>query len=291
VSIRRVGIIAKEGLTGAAPHLAAVAAWLHERGVETIFEIKTATLAGLTREPTLTREQLIAQVDLLLVLGGDGTMLGTAARVGEAGLQTPILGVNFGRLGFLTEVALEELYPELEAVLAGEAQIHERRLLHATTLRSGEPRAEHVVLNDVVVTRGEVSRVIELSVSVNGRFVTRVKADGIIIASPTGSTAYNLAASGPIVHPDVDAILITPIAPHTLANRPIVIPGDATVDVSPLDTGRAYDVFSTFDGQSGHRLEPTDSVRIRRADFPVRLVSSTSRRYFDTLRAKLGWGN
>jgi len=291
VSVQRVGIIAKEGLAAAAPHLVAVTTWLHDRGIETIFEIKTAALAGITEEPTLSRDRLIAQVDLLIVLGGDGTMLGTAARVAEAGLRTPILGVNFGRLGFLTEVALEELYPELEAVLAGTAQIHERRLLHATTLRGGEPRADHVVLNDVVVTRGEVSRVIELTVSVDGRFVTRVKADGIIIASPTGSTAYNLAASGPIVHPGVDAILITPIAPHTLANRPIVIPGTATVDVSPLDTGRTYDVFSTFDGQSGHRLEPTDSVRIRRAASPVRLVGSTSRGYFDTLRAKLGWGN
>jgi len=291
MSVRRVGVIAKEGLTAAAPHLAAVAGWLHARGVETVFEIKSAALAGLSNEPTLARDQLIAQVDLLLVLGGDGTMLGTAARVGEAGLRTPILGVNFGRLGFLTEVTLEELYPELEAVLEGRSQIHERRLLHATTLRAGQPRAEHVVLNDVVVTRGEVSRVIELSVNVDDRFVTRVKADGIIIASPTGSTAYNLAASGPIVHPEVDAILITPIAPHTLANRPIVIPGSATVDVAPLDTGRGLDIFSTFDGQSGHRLEATDSVRIRRAKSPVCLISSTSRGYFDTLREKLGWGN
>jgi NAD+ kinase len=277
-------------LTAAAPHLAAVAGWLHARGVETIFEIETAALAGLSKEPTLSRDQLIAQVDLLLVLGGDGTMLGTAARVGEARLPTPILGVNFGRLGFLTEVTLEELYPALEAVLDGSAQIHERRLLHATTLRSGEPRDEHVVLNDVVVTRGEISRVINLTVTVDGRFVTRVKADGIIVASPTGSTAYNLAASGPIVHPEVDAILITPIAPHTLANRPIVIPGSATVDVASLDTGRAYDVFATFDGQSGHRLDHLDVVRIRRAQSAVRLVSSSSRGYFDTLREKLGWG-
>ena len=290
MSVRRVGIIAKEGLVAAAPHLAAVTAWLHDRGADTILEINTAALAGLSTEPTLSRDQLVAHVDLLLVLGGDGTMLGTAARVGEAGLPTPILGVNFGRLGFLTEVTLEELYPELEKVLAGTAQIHERRLLHATTLRGGQPHAEHVVLNDVVVTRGEVSRVIELSVSVDGGFVTRVKADGIIVASPTGSTAYNLAASGPIVHPEVDAILITPIAPHTLANRPIVIPGNATIDVAPLDV-RGYDVFSTFDGQSGYRLDATDTVRIRRAEFPVRLVSSTSRGYFDTLRAKLGWGN
>jgi NAD+ kinase len=289
MTVRRVGIIAKQALSAAAPHLVALTKWLHDRGVETIVETGTAALAGLVDEPTLARDAIVEQVDLLIVLGGDGTMLGTAARVGSAGLPTPILGVNFGRLGFLTEVTLEEVYPALEAVFNGTAQVHERRLLHAVTLRGGEARAEHVVLNDVVVTRGEISRVIDLMVTVDGRFVTRVKADGIIVASPTGSTAYNLAASGPIVHPDVDALLITPIAPHTLANRPIVIPGAATVEVTPIDTG-AHDVFATFDGQAGHRLEHSDVVRITRAASPVRLVSSLTRGYFDTLREKLGWG-
>ena len=290
MSISRVGIVAKQGLTAAAPHLSAVAEWLHARGVSTIFELDTAALADLRDEPALSRDAIVTAVDLLLVLGGDGTLLGTATRVGAAGLETPILGVNFGRLGFLTEVTLEELFPALEAVLNGTAQIHQRRLLRAVTSRDGVVRADDVVLNDLVVTRGEISRVIELAVTVNGQFVTRVKADGVIIASPTGSTAYNLAASGPIVHPDVDAILITPIAPHTLANRPIVIPGDATVEVTPIDTGRHAEVFATFDGQAGHRLEPTDVVRITRAPTPVRLVSSATRGYFDTLREKLGWG-
>ena len=146
------------------------------------------------------------------------------------------------------------------------------------------------MLNDVVVTRGEISRVIDLEVTVNGQFVTRVKADGIIVASPTGSTAYNLAASGPIVHPEVDAILITPIAPHTLANRPVVIPGSAVVEVRAIDLGRPADIFVTFDGQTGHKLECKDVVRITRAETPVQIVSSPSRGYFDTLREKLGWG-
>ena len=290
MTIGRIGIVAKEGLSAAATHLADVTGWLQARGVETILETGTAELAGLRDEPALSRDAIVSQVDLLLVLGGDGTLLGMAARVGAAGLATPILGVNFGRLGFLTEVTLEELYPALESVLAGHVPVQPRRLLKAVTLREGVPRAEHVVLNDVVLTRGEVSRVVELSVSVDGQFVTRVKADGVIISSPTGSTAYNLAASGPIVHPDVDAILITPIAPHTLANRPLVIPGATTVEVAAVETDQHPSVYATFDGQAGHVLEEIDVVRITRAPSPVRVVSSMTRTYYDTLREKLGWG-
>jgi NAD+ kinase len=290
MTIERVGIVAKQGLSAAVPHLTSVLEWLETRGVQGILETETAEMAGLRDTPVLSRDALASQVDLLLVLGGDGTLLGMAARVGAAGRAIPILGVNFGRLGFLTEVTLDELHESLEAVIAGTAKVHERRLLHATTLRGGTVRATHVVLNDVVVTRGEISRVIDLEVTVNGQFVTRVKADGIIVASPTGSTAYNLAASGPIVHPEVDAILITPIAPHTLANRPVVIPGSAIVEVRAIDLARPTDIFVTFDGQAGHKLESTDVVRITRAETPVRIVSSPSRGYFDTLREKLGWG-
>jgi len=290
MTIKSVGIVAKQGLSAAAPHLAAVLRWLDQRGIEGILETATAEMAGLRDAPVLSRDALAARVDVLLVLGGDGTLLGMAARVGAAGRAIPILGVNFGRLGFLTEVTLDELYESLDAVIAGTAKVHERRLLQATTLGGDKVRDTRVVLNDVVVTRGEISRVIDLEVTVNGQFVTRVKADGIIVASPTGSTAYNLAASGPIVHPEVDAILITPIAPHTLANRPVVIPGSAVVEVRAIDMGRPADIFVTFDGQTGHKLECRDVVRITRAETPVRIVSSPSRNYFDTLREKLGWG-
>jgi NAD+ kinase len=285
-----VGIVAKHGLTAAAPHLVKLTAWLAERDVPTILETETAALADLRHHPSLSRDALPSQVDLLLVLGGDGTLLGMAARVGAGGRPIPILGVNFGRLGFLTEITLDELYPSLEAALSGSARVHERRLLSALTLRDGAVADRHVVLNDVVVTRGEISRVIDLEVMVNGQFVTRVKADGVIIASPTGSTAYNLAASGPIVHPEVDAILITPIAPHALANRPVVIAGSSVVEVRPIDVARQTDIFVTFDGQTGRKLGATDTVKVTRSDVPVQLVSSASRTYFDTLREKLGWG-
>ena len=290
MTITRVGIVAKHGLSAAAPHLAALIGWLDERGLEVIVETQTAEIAALRDQPALSRDALPSQVDLLVVLGGDGTMLGMAARVGATGRAVPILGVNFGRLGFLTEVTLDELYPSLESVLAGTARIQERRLLAATVLRKGAPRHSQVVLNDVVVTRGEISRVIELEVTVDGQFVTRAKADGIIVASPTGSTAYNLAASGPIVHPEVDAIVITPIAPHTLANRPIVIPAASVVEVRPIETARQGDGVATFDGQTTFKLDADDAVRVTRADAPVRIVRSASRTYFDTLREKLGWG-
>ena len=290
MTITRVGIVAKQGLSAAAPHLAALIAWLDARGLEAIVETATAELAGLRDQPALSRDALPSQIDLLVVLGGDGTMLGMAARIGAAGRAVPILGVNFGRLGFLTEVTLEELYPTLEGVLDGTARVQERRLLAATVLRQSQVRHAQVVLNDVVVTRGEISRVIDLEVAVNGEFVTRAKADGMIVATPTGSTAYNLAASGPIVHPEVDAFVITPIAPHTLANRPVVIPGTAIVEIRTTDVGKQGDVFATFDGQTTFRLDADDVVRVTRAETPVRIVRSATRTYFDTLREKLGWG-
>ena len=290
MTITRVGIVAKQGLSAAAPHLAALIAWLDARGIEAIVETATAELAELREQPALSRDALPSQIDLLIVLGGDGTMLGMAARIGATGRAVPILGVNFGRLGFLTEVTLDELYPTLEGVLGGTARVQERRLLAATVVRQAGARHAQVALNDVVVTRGEISRVIDLEVTVNGEFVTRAKADGIIVATPTGSTAYNLAANGPIVHPEVDAIVITPIAPHTLANRPVVIPGTAVVEIRTTDAARHGDVFATFDGQTTVRLDLEDFVRVPRAAAPVRIVRSSTRTYFDTLREKLGWG-
>jgi NAD+ kinase len=288
VSIRRIGLVAKTGLDAAAEHLTAAAAWLEKRDITVLADAQTAALAQL-RVPTFSREELPKHVDLLLVLGGDGTLLGMADRIGKAGVGVPILGVNFGRLGFLTEVRLDELYPALEAVLAGHALIHERRLLRARTLKGDAIASEHLALNDVVVTRGATSRVIELSVAVDGGFVMVVKGDGLILASPTGSTAYNLAANGPIVHPDVAAMLLTPIAPHTLANRPIVIPGTSTIEVS-LGPENRSEVFTTFDGQAGHQLGADERVSVTLAPNPVRIVRAATRSYYDNLREKLGWG-
>jgi NAD+ kinase len=286
----RVGLIAKRGLDEARDVLAELAGWLEARGIRAVFEDDTARLAGLTPGvQTVSRDDLPAECDLIVALGGDGTLIGVAGRIAQLGSDVAILGVNFGSLGFLTEITLPELYPALEATLAGRATIESRTMLAARTLRGNAPFADHIVLNDIVITKGALSRIIEMSVEVGDAPVTRVRADGLIIASPTGSTAYNLAAGGPIVHPAVDAMLLTPIAPHTLTNRPVVIAGSSEVHVRPIMD--AHDeVFVTFDGQSGFPLRPGDLVTVRRAPKPVRIVKSASRTYFDVLREKLKWG-
>lgn len=287
--IARVGIVAKQGLA-ASEHLTRLTAWLGERGIAPVFETDTASLAGSTRDGTFTREELPSQVDLIVVLGGDGTLLSVADRIAQAGRDIPILGVNFGSLGFLTEIRIDELYASLEAVVDGVATYDERLMLSATAARRGKQDETRVVLNDVVFTKGALSRMIELSVSVSGRFVTCVRADGLIIASATGSTAYNLAAGGPIVHPSVDALLLTPIAPHTLTNRPVVIPGDAEVEVHPEAPGGTEDVFVTYDGQYGYAVHQGDVIRVRKATRVLRLVKAPARGYFELLREKLKWG-
>ena len=286
--IQRVGIVAKRGLA-ASDHLSRLAAWLRERGVEAVFETDTAALAGAAASGSrgVSREELPRVVDLVIVLGGDGTLLAMAACIAAAGRDIPILGVNFGSLGFLTEIRIDELYNSLEQLLAGAADFDERAVLKADTERGGAPFDSRTVLNDVVFTKGALSRMIELSVSVSGGFVTRVKADGLIVASATGSTAYNLSAGGPIVHPAVDALVLTPIAPHTLTHRPIVIPGDSVVEVAPqIDE----ETFVTYDGQSGYPLKPGDIVRVRKSERTLRLVKAPARSYFELLREKLKWG-
>jgi NAD+ kinase len=290
--VTRVGLVAKHRLDRAAGVLAEVAGWLEAQGVRAVFEAETAVLAGLPPgRPTTTRDQLPKACDTIVVMGGDGTLIGMAGRIAHAGVDVPIVGVNFGSLGFLTEITLQELYPILEAVLAGTASIDERMMLQAQAVRGGEVVSERLVLNDVVITRAAMSRIIELSVAVDGHRVMQVRADGLLVATPTGSTAYNLAAGGPIAHPSVDAILLTPIAPHMLTNRPLVIPGVSKIDVAPkMADGSRDEVFVTYDGQAGHPLEAEDVVRIRKAPRPLRLVRAPTRTYFDVLKQKLKWG-
>ena len=289
-AITRVGLTAKRGLTAASSVLAELAGWLDARGLQPIFETDTARLAGLPPgRPTSSRAELPRQCDLIVVLGGDGTLIGVADLIARAGTDAAILGVNYGSLGFLTEITLPELYDALEATLTGSAEIESRSMLAADTLRDDKPFADHIVLNDIVITKGAMSRIIEIAVEVGSEPVTRVRADGLIIASPTGSTAYNLAAGGPIVHPAVDAMLLTPIAPHTLTNRPVVIPGSSGVNLRPV-MEEDDEVFVTFDGQSGFPLRPGDRVAVRRASRSLRIVKSPQRSYFELLRTKLKWG-
>ena len=290
--IRTVGIIAKARLPEAAEVVSGIADWLSERGVNTEVETETARLAGRDGTRTFTTEALPAQVDLLVVLGGDGTLLGVARSIADAGTRTdiPVLAVNFGSLGFLTEVTLPELYRALESVLDGTAGIDERQMLRSTVIRDGHVMTDRVVLNDIVIGKAALSNIIELTISLGEQFVTRLRADGLIVASPTGSTAYNMAAGGPIVHPLVDALLLTPIAPHTLTNRPIVIPTTTAVRVTPALDGPHCSAYASFDGQSGLELVHGDIVTVEKAARPLKIIRAESRGYFAVLRQKLKWG-
>jgi NAD+ kinase len=288
--IARAGIVAKTRLGEAAGVVAELAGWLEARHVRPVFDTETAMLVGLPPDrPTCSRDELPNHCDLLVVLGGDGTLIGMAGRVANADADIPIVGVNFGSLGFLTEITLPELYPSLEAVLDGSAQIESRLMLRAQTVRGSEVYSDRVALNDVVVTKGALSRIIDLAVAIGDQPVMRVRADGLIIASPTGSTAYNLAAGGPIVHPAVDALLLTPIAPHMLTNRPIVVPASSEIRVQQAAGASNDELFVTLDGQSGHALQADDVVIVSRAERPVQLVRAETRTYFDVLREKLKW--
>ena len=288
--ITRVGLVAKARLGEAAGVIAELAGWLEARSVQTVFESETATLVGVPHGwPTFTRDELPRACDLVIVLGGDGTLISMAARIAENDANVPILGVNFGSLGFLTEIRLAELYDSLESVFDGSARIEERMMLRSRTMRRGALFSDRLAMNDVVITKGTMSRIIDLSVTIGKQPVMRVRADGLIIASPTGSTAYNLAAGGPIVHPDIDAIVLTPIAPHMLTNRPIVIPADGEVRIQPAAESSNEELFVTIDGQSGHSLEPEDEIIVERARQRLRLVRAVARTYFDVLREKLKW--
>jgi NAD+ kinase len=289
--IRRVGVVAKRGLRAASDHLDQLAAWLRERRIEVVFETETAALAGAGNGTgARSREDLPREVDLVIVMGGDGTLLSMATRIAQSGRDIPILGVNFGSLGFLTEIRIDELYPALESAIDGTAVLDERAMLAADAFREREHFDSRIVLNDVVFTKAALSRIIELSISVSTGLMTKVKADGLIIASATGSTAYNLAAGGPIIHPRVDALAITPIAPHTLTNRPVVIPGSEVIEIRPHLETATDEIYVTYDGQAGYPLQKGDVVRIRRSEWRLRLVKAAARSYFEVLREKLKWG-
>jgi NAD+ kinase len=224
--------------------------------------------------------------DLVVVLGGDGTLISVARLVGNR--EVPILGVNLGSLGFLTEITLDELYPALESCLSGDYRFSERMMLRAAIERNGEEIQTHRVLNDVVINKGALARIVDLETTVSGSYLTTFKADGLIISTPTGSTGYSLAAGGPIIHPALECLVVTPICPHTLTNRPIVVDAGAVVTVTLKSTHE--DVFITLDGQVGMELKAGDVIRVQCAEHRTRLVMSRSKDYFEVLRTKLKWG-
>ena len=289
---KTIGVLARPDLAEAGPALGDLVAWLRKRGVSVLLESRTAKLLP-RRDRTIAvaaGKDVAAAADALVVLGGDGTLLAVSHLLARRAV--PVLGVNFGSLGFLTEIALSELYPVLEGVLAGKYEYDERRMLHASVRRAGKANEEGDVLNDVVVTKAALSRIIELDVFVNGLFVSAFRADGLIVSSPTGSTAYNLAAGGPILHPRLPAIVLTPICPHMLTNRPLVVDDGAAIEVrlQPPRNVRDVEVHVTFDGQRGFALKGQDSVLVTRSPRSLRLVRAPARDFFAVLRTKLKWG-
>lgn len=285
----RIGIVTKTGLAEARETLVRLEEWLQGRA-DAAWSEECALLMPSSARRVVSRDAMAAEVDLVLVLGGDGTLLAMANRIGQAERNIPILGVNFGSLGFLTEITRPELFASLDAFLAGHAELDERMMLSAQIRHRNGERHTRVILNDVVFTRTALSRMIDLAVTVGDQFVTAVRADGLIVASPTGSTAYNLSAGGPIVHPAMSAIVLTPIAPHMLTNRPIVIPPEREVRIRAATSNDGAEVYVTLDGQWGRPLEDGDEVAIARAPRPLSLVRATERSYFEVLREKLKWG-
>ena len=287
--VTRVGIVAKTRLAEAAPVVRDVAAWLERRGVRPVVERRTAELAGLPAADAADAPDLPDTADLILVLGGDGTLLGMARLIAASAADPPILAVNFGGLGFLTEITLPELFDALASVVEGAARTDERRMLRSRIVREDVTAGEGVALNDVVITKSALSGMIDLSVSVGDQFVAQLRADGLIVASPTGSTAYNLSTGGPIVHPLVNAVILTPIAPHMLANRPLVLPESAAIRIRPDLAKRHAEAYATLDGQTGFDLRHGDTIIVEAAPRPLRMIRAAARPYYAVLREKLGW--
>ena len=287
--VTRVGIVAKTRLAAAAPVVRDVAAWLERRRLKPVVERRTAELAGLAGVDAADAAELPDASDLILVLGGDGTLLGMARLIAASAADPPILAVNFGGLGFLTEITLPELFEALSSVVEGSARVDERRMLRSRTERGDTTTGEGVALNDVVITKSALSGMIDLSVSVGDQFVAQLRADGLIVASPTGSTAYNLSTGGPIVHPLVNAVILTPIAPHMLANRPLVLPESAAIRIQPDLAKPHAQAYASFDGQTGFELAPGDTVVVETAPRPLRMIRAAARPYYAVLREKLGW--
>jgi len=281
--MKRIGIIVKSESPDAQALLKELAPWLRARGKEPMLDPPTAALAGETA--SYPKKDIATLADMLVVLGGDGTML-AAARLVE-GRPIPILGVNAGGLGFLTAVTRDEAFTALEHVFSRAFAEEERLMLRSRVVRRGEEIIAASALNDTVVGKG-ASHMVQLEIAINGQFVTRLRGDGLIVSTPTGSTAYSMAAGGPILNPSVHALILTPICPHTLTNRPIVIPQDVLVEVVLVSKDQG--ATATFDGQVGIALQPGDTVEIRASENKTRLIRFPDRSYYDMLSKKLKWG-
>ena len=282
--MKRIGIFAKRHNEDAVSLADEVVAWLVDREIEVF--VDEALAKAMPDMHGYPGQAIPPLVDMVVVLGGDGTLLSVARLVGD--LRTPILGVNLGSLGFMTEITRSELFPMLEQVLAGDFTVSERMRLLAIIRRKGEEVARYRVLNDIVINKGALARIIDMEAWVDDDYLTTFKADGLIVSTPTGSTGYNLAAGGPIIYPGNHCHVISPICPHTLTNRPIVVSDEATIRIAVKSLEQ--DVVFTADGQEGMPLECGDVVELRKSNHSTLLIQSPSKDYFQVLRTKLHWG-
>jgi NAD+ kinase len=286
-TIRTIGIVSKPNSAAAATIVPALIEWLRGRGMAVRIDEQTAFYAGPGgRSSGIPRDEVPEGCDLVIVLGGDGTLLAAARAIGRR--ETPLFPVNLGGLGFLTAITIDELYPELERALRGEHRIAKRKLLATEVVRGGQVVAAYEALNDAVLTKAAIARMIDLDAHVDGQFVCAYKADGLIVSTPTGSTAYSLSAGGPIIFPSVPAICITPICPHMLTNRPVLVPETSVIRVISRAPGES--VFLTIDGQVGNPIREGDTLVCRSSDYTLRLVRPPHMMFFDVLRQKLKWG-
>lgn len=284
MEFRSVGICTKPEQPQLADLVRGLERWLRERGLEVVLDAQAAAWTGA---PEIPRSDLAAKVDLVIVLGGDGTLLAVARAIGSR--PVPILGVNLGTLGFLAETASDNLYPSLEDVLAGRFRVESRMRIEVSVERGGELLGRYQALNDAVISKTALSRMIDLETRADGVDVTTYHADGLIGATPTGSSAYSLSAGGPLLLPEFEAIVLTPICPHTLTQRPLVLPATSVVTITVQDT-RGGEVHLTVDGQVGTQLAEGDCVTLRRSAHPVRLLVPPGRNRFAVMREKLRWG-
>jgi NAD+ kinase len=288
--IKRIGVIVKPHQPDALETLCSLTEWLHKR------EIKLVGGPTLDREriehktgcavDSVSDEEFARSADLILVLGGDGTMIATSRTIGD--IEVPVIGVNYGGLGYLAEFRIEEMFSALESILAGNYKLESRLMLEVELRRGDELITHNRVLNDAVVNKSALARIIEIETYLNEQFVNSFRADGLIVSTPTGSTAYNLSAGGPIIYPSMNAVVITPICPFTLSNRPIVVPDDSVIEVRLMTKNE--EVALTLDGQVGFPLQVGDRLSIRKSKTTFNLVQPANRNYFDVLRDKLKWG-
>ena len=282
---KKIGVFCKPKAPSATDILGRLIPWLRKQNYHIFLD--TGTAAIINEASSYEKREISQQADLLIVLGGDGTLLSVAQAAHPYNI--PILAVNLGSLGFLAEISIDELYPTLENILAGKFEIENRMLLNACIWRNGEKVEDHNVLNDVVINKGAVARIISLQVLVNGQYMTSYRADGLIIATPTGSTAYSLSAGGPIIHPSMHTLVLSPICPFTLTNRSILIPDQSIIQVKLA--AEYDDVRVTLDGQEGYDMRAGDILEIKKTKTPLQLIRGPNKNYYQILRDKLHWGS